>query len=314
MKTFIPFTIAAALAASGLANAQAFSQPSGYYQFDGKAGGNIFIPAFVNPSVASGAITGSNATTLTLPASTLTPNALNAGAAFPTHYVEFTSGPNAGVVVDIESNTATTITLDADILALGLVNNEAISIRPHVTLRSVLASSESSLAGFTDSATFYLSNGVAVSYFYIDATTGWSSDFSTPDGNNQPVPPGTGFVLFLNSAAPLTVTGEVKASPTVVQLTSGVVNIVGLVNPLVGSSVDLDTTGFEDLAAFADSITVYEPGPLVNSVSYFPLGDGTLSTDFSTPTTDQIANTTGAVVIPSVTSSVKLSPGFTISQ
>ncbi len=222
MKTFIPFTIAAALAASGLANAQAFSQPSGYYQFDGKAGGNIFIPAFVNPSVASGAITGSNATTLTLPASTLTPNALNAGAAFPTHYVRiYLRSKCWRVVVDIESNTATTITLDADILALGLVNNEAISIRPHVTLRSVLASSESSLAGFTDSATFYLSNGVAVSYFYIDATTGWSSDFSTPDGNNQPVPPGTGFVLFLNSAAPLTVTGEVKASPTVVQLTSG---------------------------------------------------------------------------------------------
>ncbi len=313
MKNIIPFTIAAALAASGFANAQAFSKPSGYYQFDGKAGGNFFVPALIKASVFGGAISGSTATSVTLSTSAFSVGSLNSASGFATHYIEFTSGPNSGVVVDIESNTANSIVLGADITDLSLANNESIVVRPHVKLKELFADSESSLAAFTDSATFYFADGNFTTYFYI-GTSGWSSDFSNPDGNNQPIKPGTGFVLFLNTATPLTVVGEVKTEPTIVQLPAGVPTIVGPVNPLVGTSVSLDSTGFENLAAFTDSITVYEAGPLTQFKTYFPLGDGTLSEDFSTPTADVLSNTTGVAIVPGAASSLVLQPGFSISQ
>jgi hypothetical protein len=67
------------------------------------------------------------------------------------------------------------------------------------------------------------------------------------------------------------------------------------------------------LEAFSDGITVYVPGPLDTSVSYVPLGDGTISSDFATPTTDTLDNTTGVVVIPTAGGSVKLNSGFTVA-
>jgi hypothetical protein len=182
-------------------------------------------------------------------------------------------------------------------------------------LKSALAASEASLNPFSDSATFYAADGSFVTYFYgaDPGGTGWSSDFASDDGGSRPVAPGTGFVLGLLADVALTVTGEVKAPDTVVQLAGGVVNIVGPVNPLVGTTVSLNSTGFGSLAAFTDSITVYQPGPLDTFVTYFPLGDGTISSDFVTPTTDTLNNTTGAVVIPGATSSMVMESGVTVA-
>ena len=104
-----------------------------------------------------------------------------------------------------------------------------------------------------------------------------------------------------------------KSTSTVVALTAGVVNIVGPLNPLVGTTTPLNNTGFGTLAAYTDSITVYQPGPLSVSTSYVPLGDGTISSDFGTPTTDTISNTTGAVVIPGADTALTLQPGFTVA-
>ena len=286
---------------------------AGYYQFVGKGGGNLFIPSVVNPAVFSGQLTAASATTLT-PALSMTADAYNKGLVYPTHYVEITSGPNAGVALDILSNTAAVITLIDNISALSLTGTETIKIRPHITLKSSLAAAEALLNPYSDSATFYAIDGTFLTYFYgADGGTGWSSDYANPDGNLRPVPPGTGYVLGLVADVGLTVIGEVKDTPTVAMLGGGVVNIVGPMNPLVGTTVSLNTTGFADLAAYSDSITVYQPGPLDTFVTYFPLGDGTISSDYGSATTDTLANTTGAVVIPAVNSSVKLNSGFTVA-
>lgn len=321
MKPYL-YSIIAVAAACGFASAQttAYTTPVGYYNFAGVGGGNLFVPGIVNAPVFAGALTGATnnssptADTLTLAANSLTANALDQGPNYPTHYVEITSGPNAGVVLDIASNTTSVITLAGDISLLGLTGSEAIKIRPHVTLKSALAAAEASLNVYSDSATFYLPNGTSVSYIYgADGGTGWSSDFATNDGDLRTIPPGTGFVLGLLADVDLTVAGEVKETPTVAPLASGVVNIVGPVNPLVGTTAPLNNTGFGDLAAYTDGITVYVPGPLVNSTSYIPLGDGTISSDFATSTTDTMANTTGAVVIPGSDTSVKLQSGFSVA-
>lgn len=322
MKNLIPILSAAAITASGstYATEPAYSGVSGYYQFDGVAGGNVFVPALVKPSVFSGAINGSTDSTLSFPVPDapapplLTAGAFDEGTVFPTHYVEFLTGPNTGVVVNIESNTGSEITLAANIADLNLVGNESVRIRPHVTLQGVLSGAEGTLAAFTDNATFYFANGSSITYVFLGEGSGWSSDFENPDGNEQPVAPGTGFILNLNSATPLTIVGQVKEEPTVVQLSPAVVNIVGPVNPLVGTSVSLSQTGFEDLAAFTDTITVYEAGALTSSTTYVPLGDGNLSSNFSDPTLDTLDNTTGVFLIPAAPSSLVLSPGFSISQ
>ena len=312
----LTYSLIAAAFACGLASAvtTAYTTPVGYYGFAGKGGGNLFVPALVNPAAFAGTLTGATSTTLTLAASSLTLNAFNKGAVYATYYAEITSGPNAGVALDILSNTGSVITLIDNISALSLTGTETITVRPLVTLKSALAGAESLLNPYSDSATFYAVDGSSTSYLYgADGGTGWSSDFVTADGNLRPIAPGSGFVLGLLADVALPISGEVKASSTVVMLGAGVVNIVGPMDPLVGTTTPLNNTGLGSLAAYTDGISVYVPGPLVVSTSYLPLGDGTISSDFATPTTDTIANTTGAVVIPAAPTALRLNPGFTVA-
>ena len=320
MKRKIPFILLAAAAACGISFAQpVYTTPVGYYTHDGQAGGNIFVPGFVNSSVFTGAITGSTDTTLTVAEGSLAAGELDMLAATgtspatATHYVEITSaGSNQGVVIDIESNTDSVITLAADISALSLVGDESIVVRPHITLAEALSGSEDLLSVFSDAATFYNSDGSIDSYFYIGEGN-WSSDFASPDGNNVPITPGTGFVLNLAAETPLTVSGEVKLGSIVVQLTGGVVNIVGPVNPLFGNSAPISDLGFENLLAFTDSITLYAPGSLTITGTYFALGDGTVSQDFATPSTDEFDFTTGGVVTASGSTSLRIE-GVTVTE
>jgi hypothetical protein len=313
MKTSISYLIIAAAMACGFANGQtAYTTPVGYYNFVGVAGGNLFIPSLVNPTSFAGVLTGQSSTTLTLAGGSLVAAAYDKGAIYTKFYAEITSGPNAGVCLDIVSNTATVITLADNIAGLNLVGTESIAIRPVVTLKSSLEAAESSLSAYSDSATFYLTDGTNITYFYgADGGTGWSSDFAAADGNDRPVAPGTGFVLGLTSSGGLTVSGTVKSTATVAMLSAGNVNIVGQVKPLAGSSTDLNNIGFGSLVAYTDSITAYVQGGLTESTTYYPLGDGSISSDFATPTTDTIANTVGAVVVPSADTSVTLA-GFTV--
>lgn len=315
MKPIYSYALLAAFAAVGSASAvEAVTTPVGYYSFEGKAGGNVFVPTLVNPAAFAGSITAAGSTTLTAAAASFTSGAFNEGAVYATHYVEITSGPQAGVVLDIVSNTGSVITLADNITSLGLTGSETIKVRPHVTLKGVMQSSESVLNAFSDNVTFYAADGSSVSYIFgADGGTGWSSDFATADGNLRPIAPGAGLILGLLGDVALPISGEVKSTPTVVMLSAGVVNIVGPLNPLVGTTTSLNSVGFGDLAAFADGITVYVPGPLDTSTSYVPLGDGTISSDFATATTDTISNTTGAVVIPGADTPLKLLPGFTVT-
>jgi len=315
LKPKFSYMLLAALAAVSPAFAvDATTTPVGYYNFAGVAGGNLFIPSLVKSAVFSGVLTGASSTTLTVAASSLTSGALNQGAVYATHYVEITSGPNAGTILDIVSNTGSVITLADNIGSLNLAGTEQITIRPHVTLKSSLAAAEASLSVYSDTATFSAADGSFSTYIFgADGGTGWSSDFVTADGDLRPVPPGTGFVLGLASSAQLQVSGEVKTGPTVVMLTTGIESYVGPMNPVVGASTNLNGTGFETLAAYSDSITVYVPGPFVDAVTYYPLGDGTVSSDLVSATTDKIANTTGAVVIASGDIALKFQPGFTVA-
>ena len=312
MKTKITYSLLAAAAACSVANAQttAYTTPVGYYNYDAKAGGNLFVPALVEASAFAGAITASSSNTITVSSEAITANAFDAANGYATHYVEITqAGSNQGVVIDIASNTNSVITLASDISALNLAGTETISVRPHVTLKSSLAGAESMLVDYNDSATFYKSDGSIATFYYIGGGD-WSSDFATVDGNNFPIVPGTGFVLNVGADVALTVSGEVKESATVVQLKGGIVNVVGPVNPLVGSSDQIANLGFANLEAYADSLTMYTQGDLGIVGTYYSLGDGTVSLDFSSPSQDTFAFTTGGVITASADTSLRIFSGL----
>jgi hypothetical protein len=297
MKPIIPFALLGALFAFGAVQA-AETTPVGYYQFNGVTGGNLFVPGFVKPAAYAGVLTAASGTTLTVAANSFTAGAYNTVAPYATHYAEITSGPNAGVNIDIVSNTTNQITLKSSITALNLVGTESIAIRPHVTLRETLQGGEAG-AGynvFSDSVTFYELGGAAKSYLYTD-TGVWSSDFgTTSDGNLRPIPPGTGFVLSLITPNVFSVTGEVKTAPTVVQLTSTAPNIVGAINPLVGDSTKLSDLGFENMTPYTDSVTAYVPGALSIIATYLPDGTGELLDGSFLPTNAALPHTTGVIV------------------
>lgn len=308
-----PITSFALLCAFAAVAQGAVTQPVGYYNFDGKEGSNLFVPALVNPPAFVGATTSSDSDTLNLAANSLTAGALDAAGGFPTHYVEIVSGPNEGTVVDIASNTASAIELDGDVSALGLTGTESIVVRPHVTLKQVLEGGEDSYVAFTDSATFYNEDGSLVTYFY-DGAGGWTSDFLNADGNAKPVTPGNGFVLGLFADLAFTVTGEVKEGPTVVQLAGeGNVNIVGPLNPIVGESTRIDELGFQNLLEFTDTLTTYTPGSLEIVATYFADGTGGVTVDFVNQSTDTFPHTLGGIITAFLPTSIKLEPGFVVA-
>ena len=300
----IQSAIIAAAALLGYVSAQtATTVPVGYYNYDAKAGDNYFVSGLVNSPVFAGAITGSGATSLTLAANSLTANALNAAGGYPTHYVEIrTAGDNQGVIIDITSNTTSGITLASDISALALAGTEQIFVRKHVTVLSLFANTESTIAQSSDTVTFFNADETADTYFLI-ASGEWSSDFSTPNGNNRPIPPGTGFIFQTAADVSLTILGEVKSSPTVIQINGGgVINIVGPVNPLVGSSKQIVELGFANMETFSDSITTYAPGDNVTPLlTYFADGLGNVTTDFGTTNSTDVLDFTKGVVYQAAT-------------
>lgn len=313
MKTKLFLSIFATAAAIGFAQAQtATTTPVGYYEFDAKAGGNIFVPGLIESPVFAGAISAAGTNTLTVATDAIAANAFNEGAVFATHYVEITqAGSNQGVVIDIVSNTNSVITLASDISALSLVGTETIAVRPHVTLASAFAAAEANLAAFSDNATFYNPDGTGETYYFI-ASGEWSSNLVDNDGAARPIPPGTGVIFFTGADAALTIVGEVKSSDVVVQIAgNGVINIVGPVNPLVGDSALIKDLGFADMVPYGDNITIYPPGNLETAVNtYYALGDGTVSTDLINPSNDTFSFTKGAIFNAGTDTAFKVKSGL----
>jgi hypothetical protein len=313
MKPYTYSLLAAALAC-GIAQgaATAYTTPVGYYNYDAKAGGNLFVPGLANSPVFAGAITAAGANTLTVATNAIVANAYNEGAVYATHCVEITqAGSNQGVVIDIVSNTNAVITLASDITALALTGTETIAIRPHVTLSGAFASAESVLAAYGDSATFYNPDGTSNTYYFIGSGD-WASDFATPDGNDRTIAPGTGVIFDCGADAELTIVGEVKSTDTVVQLSgNGVANIVGPVNPLVGSSAMIKDLGFADMVAYGDSISLYAPGQYVAPTgTYYAIGAGDVSTDFVTPSNDTFSFTKGGIFTAGVDTAFRVKSGL----
>jgi len=126
MKTLIPFTLAAALAASGFSHAQtAFSKPSGYVTL-GNADSNPATPdvpadtdvtvsiPFERDSEFSGNVTGVSGNVLSFANAGFTANQFVSSVT--PYQITITSGAQAGLIGVISANSATSITVGSVIV------------------------------------------------------------------------------------------------------------------------------------------------------------------------------------------------------
>lgn len=216
------------------ANAQTVSTPIvGFSKLTVPQGGRLIAPVFVKSPKFQGTAT---VTSGVFSVTGLTENTLNQTSYadrpnYPTHYVKVTSdGVYKGLVLDIISNTSSTITVGQ--APAGLVGTVSIVVVPHYTLKD-LADQSSNLTPYYDLVTVYSSGNNKSSYYFTGDTNGFiSDDYSTP-ANNVVIYPGSGVILNSASAATITMTGTVNTTQTVVPIYAG----ESIVTPLDPSGV-----------------------------------------------------------------------------
>jgi hypothetical protein len=270
----LPLLLASTLLVQ-VANAQTSSSTPviGYYKFDVPAGTTTWVCAFVTKKDFQGAMTS------------MVPGAQSVinqtGATFGTldsHYVEILSGTQTGLILDVVSNTATSITVDGNLGPAGfnLTGNETYCVRKHARLSTVFAGG-AGIAPVDDTVEVFDDSGSSTLAAWDGTTWVDAVDFVTPV--DPIIYPLQGFKISSLSGGQLTFGGNevsyVKSGPTKVPVYAGVVNLVGVMNPLVSTGAGanpadqamLSQLGFNTLAPVDDIVTRFTlDGALVENI------------------------------------------------
>lgn len=275
MKTFIPFSIAAALAASGISQAQitptpAFSKPSGYVTQTIAQGFNLIGVSLHGATASGGQATALTPTNFTDSSANFT-NSLTAGV---TYLLEVTSGAKSGLTVEITSWNQSTLTTIDNLVAAGVVVTDKYVLRKAPTLEEVFGTTGSVLQRSNNSLLADIvwvpkSNGQYDRYFLNN-----SSLWRNAAGGAAPNVPFVyldGIFLQKRNAGniDLVVTGQVKTSATRVSLISGF-NLVG--NPYPAGTT-LQNSGLDANLARSNN-------SLLADIVWLPSGVGTYNRYF----------------------------------
>jgi hypothetical protein len=324
----LPLLLAAGLLAQ-VASAQTSSSTPviGYYKIDVPTGKSMWNCAFVTKKEFQGAATSSapsgGNTEITQTGATWTAGAFNL------HYVELLSGSSAGLILDVVSNTASTVTVEG---AVAIPAGTSYCIRKHSTVGSIFKTA--GLGPFEDEVLIFDDNGLAHKYLFDD-TVGSEQmvdAVSFTNKDNDIVYPGQAFVLTIGPAKTLTFGGNevsyVKTGPTRIPLYQNVSNLVGLMDPVVASNPlvatqpnerhTIGTVGLKEsqLDAFQDEIALFG---LVNGsfartgVFYYddtPPGFIVDGVGNDVGGTVNIPNGTGFLVKPLASDKTYVQPGF----
>ena len=310
MKLLLLPVISLALACAAAAQTPLISSTPviGFYKFDVPVGTSIWTCGLVTKKAFQG-----QATSITPGVnSTIFRNGATWGA-FDLHYLEILSGPQAGLVLDIISNTADTVLVKGNTTPFGLTGTESFCIRAHATLGKVFKDGAGLTAG-SDTVTIIRESG-GVTYSFNG--TNWEDpDFG--DASNIIIYPGQAFLISHGGAAPATIifggddVAYVKGGPTKVPLYPGVPNLVGLINPLVStnpadsffatSATVLGDYGFEEsLVAGNDNVEIrLNNGSLTSLGVYQSNGTNLEDGSFEDATNVSIRNGSGLIIGVSV--------------
>lgn len=284
MKTLIPLTAIAALAASGLTYAQsstaAFSKPSGYVTQNLSQGFNLVGLTLLNSPAASGTFEAVTQTTLTDSQLTFSP------LAGRTYVLEFVSGAASGAIFEVPASSisGTTITIStspaSNLTALGITTSDQYNLRLAPTLEEIFTTVSLSNGGVLQAGISSFSADVVwvptgpgtYNQFFLSSASG---RFTIAGGNvaapNVPVVYIDGMFVQKRGVTPasLTVAGQVKTTGTTTVLGQGF-NAVTVVAP---AGATLANAGFEDdvqgglSSLSADLIWIQQPN--LNYVQYF---------------------------------------------
>lgn len=223
------------------------------------------------------------------------------GGEFTLHYLEPRSGASAGLAIDVLSNTADTIKLDATPAEAGLINGMVFVLRKHATLAGLLPDG-GGFVPFNDTIGLIGSSGSQQIYFWNNVSSTWI-DATNADASNVVIRPGQGFVIQMGDAKSVTLgNGEVayvKTTPTQIRATNGIPNLIGALNPLEPGTTlaGLGVTG--SLATFNDSIVTLNAGSLEQTGTY--LSDGSNLVNASNfANSDSVALPAGTSVVINV--------------
>jgi hypothetical protein len=257
--------------------ATATSDIVGYSKLNIPVGGRLIAPVFIKPAVFTGSATISSGV-LSISGG-LTPNALNQTSFndrpnFPKYYVKITSsGSNEGLVLDIVSNAASTVTVSG---ASGLTGTVSIEVVAHYTLLD-FASQSSNLVPYADAVTFYDSGNGKRSYYYTGS--GFvADDYSTP-ADHVVVYPGSGFILNAGATSSVTMTGRVNQTKTLVPVYAGE-SIVAPIDPSGITKIANSNLG-SAMAAYADAASVVLLDGSLATTAYYTDGVGMLDDSYT---------------------------------
>lgn len=213
----------------------------GFYKFDVPAGTSAWTCGFVTKKQYQGLIAatvaGTTKSTISIATPAWTP------ASFDLHYVEILSGPQAGLIIDIDPatpNTANQLTVIGKTTGtggLGLTGTESFCIRRHATLGTILKNG-AGLQPFSDLVTLIDDEGKGTPYGFDG--TGWVDGvgFVVP-ANDKIVYPGQGYLITAGSPVQITIGGDavayVHSGPLKIPVYGGKRNLVGILNPLVST-------------------------------------------------------------------------------
>ncbi|MEM9478343.1 MAG: hypothetical protein AAGA58_01635 [Verrucomicrobiota bacterium] len=214
----------------------------GYYSTTVPAGNSLLVPALVTANDFCGAMTG-----LVSGSPTSTINQTGAGwtpGQFDNHYVEITESGSAweGLVLDIVSNGTDSVVISGDTGASGfnLNGDEQYCIRRHATLGTLFPGG-GGFQGFTDILIRYDSDGSPAIFLWDSNNNRWSNANFNENEDDEIVYPGQGLLLVVLTSKTITIGGNdvstVKTNRTMVNIYGNqVVNLVGLMNPLVNQN------------------------------------------------------------------------------
>ncbi len=284
MKSNLPLTLlGAALLAVPAVFGQATSGVMGFSNLSCPPGTTIIVPTLVNSSVFQGqAAISSDGLTIT---PTTTPgwtaasfNATSFAAPtpnYPKYYAEIVSGASEGLILDVASNSTTSLTMASAVSPSSLRGTTVqIAIREHVTLDKMSLGS-SGLSPYSDAVQIFNSNG-STSTRLFDGTSWLAEDISSAAGHTV-IYPGTGIAITCVSNVTFTFMGEVKPTKTQIPLYVSSVNIVGPLNP--ASSAKLyGNTLVTALSPYADAVQSFSTDGSVTTTGTY-LSDGSSMLD-----------------------------------
>jgi hypothetical protein len=275
-RSVLPIILLAASLSSVNAQTSSSTPVIGYYKQTVPTGNLAMVCGFTTKKDFQGAMTsaanGSPNSVITQTGAGWTVNQFQTSANPATessHFVEILTGPAAavGMIYDIVSNTATTVTVEGSTTIL--TGTVTYCIRKHVTVGTLLPGGGGLNIG-SDSISI-VNPDASIDQFIYNGSN-WENVATVEDGSNKVIYPGQGYIIS-HAGAPATVTiggnevSYVKSGPTKVPLYrqpgTTVRNLVGLINPLVSDAgaTDFNTLGnfglVTGLAVGTDSVNVF---------------------------------------------------------